>query len=196
MKQLIGVDGPDGSGKSSLAKRLAEETGSQYRYFSQDNLLSHLRGQADQLSSEERFLFYLSMSLMSHPQLSELKARGNKTIILDRTPLSTFAYHEVMGVNVNPFRNVQHYLLEQFDQICYVYASTEVRRARILSRLNTGQMHKFDEFSLKFDEELNKAFLSILPENAIIIDTSALDIDSAVRETHTNLAIKGFFDYE
>ncbi len=196
MNQLIGVDGPDGSGKSTIAHELAQQTGSDYMYFSQDHLLRELRSEADKLSPEERFAFYLSMNLMNHPRLERLKNSGSRAIILDRTPLSTFAYHEVMGLNLRPYDGVRDHLLSQFDSICYVYASSEVRRARILARLGQGQMHKFDEFSLRFEDEIHKAFLSILPDHAIVIDTSDLDIEAAVQATRSNLNINGFFKYE
>lgn len=194
MAELIGFDGLDGSGKTTAAKALAGITGSSYMYFSDDNILKQLRGDADQLPLDERFAFYLSMNIMNHPRLEKLKAANNRAIILDRTPLSTFAYHEVMGVDLNPYTSLKDYLLSQFDAICYLFASPESLRARLISRSGDAGMQQFDEFSLKFQSEIHKAFLSILPSSAIIIDTSSLSVDLVVSEA--KLTLTDSFKYE
>ncbi len=196
MSKLAGIDGIDGSGKTTVAQAIAHDTGVKYMYFTEDNILAPLRKQADTLTYEERFAFYLSMNLMNHPRLAMLRQSSTSAIILDRTPLSTFAFHEVMGVNLVPFNSVKDHLLDQFDVLCYFYASSESRKARIISRQGNGDMQKFDEFSLRFQDEIHKAFLAILPDQAIIIDTSNLDINGAVDFTRKALNNREFFESE
>lgn len=192
MGRLIGVDGLDGVGKTTFAKELARSIDGEYMYFNEGNILAPLRKQADELSLDERFAYYLSVNLMNIPRFKRLKETSEKPIVLDRTPMSTYAYHADMeNVDTSSYLLLHDALMEVFDSVCYVHASDEVRRQRMLGRLTEEQLHKFDAYSLQRGNSIHVAYLSLLAEGAISLDSSNTNVNELVAEGKSRLKQNG-----
>ncbi len=184
MTKIIGIEGSDGSGKTSVGRGLTEDQDMsvEYRYFTKDNPLSRLRNYADRLSPQKRFFYYLTVNLINYSLLQgELSDDSDKYILMDRTPLSTVAYHEAMQVNVGAYRLFHNRLMSQYEKIFFLSARPKVIENRILERANGGEIHKADQFAIQQQELINNAFLKWLPTNSTIIDTSEIPIETVVK---------------
>lgn len=188
MAEIIGIDGLDGAGKTTIAKGLAELADIDYMYFNEGNSLKDLRPIADQLPPSHRFLYYLTVNLVNLPRLRHLRDNTNGVIVFDRTPLSTYAFHRAMGIDTSMYRQAEPRLWESFSGLCYVYASPEIRQARIISRSGGKEVAKYDEMSLTLSQNVHEAFLEALPNGAVSIDTSFLTPQDATIEIFTQFS--------
>jgi len=91
---MIIIDGPDGIGKTSVAKRIAEELNLPYIHhptgdtsLSRD-LFSLFKSHRDELSDTQSTFLMMAIWEESCNQLT----RGG---VFDRSPLSTIAYHDM-----------------------------------------------------------------------------------------------------
>ena len=88
--KVFGLEGLDGTGKSTAGRMLAEETGSRYMYFADYSRLATVRRYFDNAPSIVRFLYYVGVAVENYHYLEE--ARRMDDVLLDRTIFSTLVY--------------------------------------------------------------------------------------------------------
>jgi len=92
---FIVIEGLDGTGKSTIAKALAEEIGAEV-LSTPGKEFNNIREQLDNIyqdNHQARQLFYMSSVVSISEQVRELICKG-KTVIVDRYFLSTQVYHQ------------------------------------------------------------------------------------------------------
>ena len=98
MAKIIVLEGPDGSGKSTQAKYLAERYNARLiEQPSRDNLVWFLRQEAKQNPNYTAFERQLLIAV-SHTVDSFTKFSGNENIVMDRSYLSGLVYGKLTGV--------------------------------------------------------------------------------------------------
>lgn len=178
---IITIDGLDGSGKSSLARKLAQRLNFNYidkpiyqlfGVFGDDNLLYNQIYQMqdavyNKTNSDKLKTWFTGMSLLYIKEVFD-----KKNIIIDRGLLSCYAF------NGNATSDKVFDLLIQFgvwfDMSIFLYVSPEVRKQRLIKRNPNDPDLSFDKImNLKYDTI--KSFLKSHDELPIItIDTDVL----------------------
>lgn len=101
MKVFIAIEGGDGSGKSTLKEVLAAKLGAT-PYNTPPKKYLEQRGRIDKDASiQEHYDFYLRGIHDAAREIKKMLSMG-EGVVSDRYWLSTYTYHEVMGVNVRP----------------------------------------------------------------------------------------------
>lgn len=132
LPHLVVIEGVDGVGKTTLAKRFRRELGYKYIY-SVPGPFETIRKQIEALGDiEARFWYYLAGNVMLQRELKRILASGNR-IVLDRYLYSTMASHQAMGATVAcvDLSRVPYIVP---DLAILLTCAPEVRNKRILSR--------------------------------------------------------------
>ncbi len=97
---FIALEGGDGCGKTTLCKALSEKMGA-IAYATPPKKYLQMRGAVDKNSSnQEHYQFYRDGIYDASDEIKVL-TQGGSTVISDRYWLSTYTYHQVMGVSVS-----------------------------------------------------------------------------------------------
>lgn len=101
MKKLVILEGPDGIGKSTQAKLLAESTQSQLIIQpSSDNIVSWIRSEVKKNPSFTAFERQLLIAI-THTVDAFTKFHGVNDIVMDRSLISGFIYGELMNMTAD-----------------------------------------------------------------------------------------------
>lgn len=166
-----GVEGLDGTGKTTVTKLVAEQTESRYFYWTENNSLRQWRKYFDNAQTNLRFLFYTVVSVDSYLRVENY--RKTSDVFLDRTVASTIAYHLAFGLNRGMLAFIPQCTLDQLNKLIYLTASDDVRRERMKNRgVNSFQeMTEADKKSLVFGAKVDAEFRKIIPERTLVIET-------------------------
>jgi thymidylate kinase len=180
MNKFYLVEGIDGSGKTSIARLLAEKIGASY-YFSPPDVLSPLREFIESSSAKVRYNYF---RLGNYITSEELKGLLKKTaIVMDRYIYSTAAYHSVtLGKDLSLTKDL---ILP--DYVIYVNASM----AKIKERLEEREINtKYEDLSLL--EQATTKFQGLLEEsNTLHVDTTDRTPEESVQFVIDHLKGKG-----
>lgn len=164
---LIGLEGPDGSGKTSAGNRLAEKLGAVV-YKTPSDFYQTNRSEVDAVGGQVRFSYYLACCFWAAHQIQELLKHSD--VIVDRYIFSALAYHQAMGVDLS-YINFSRIPIIMPNFYFYIYASPEVCAERMHRRGNMSASDRHIESDVSLQKRIHRAY-SKLP--VISIDSSAM----------------------
>jgi thymidylate kinase len=183
--QLVIFEGPDASGKTTIAKWLADKAGASY-LSSVPAELTPLRAVADDLPPEDTFYFYATANAITYTRLFRILTSSR--VVLDRSHISTICYHSVeLGRPLDDYaRRIEAFAaLSPPPFVVFVTAEATARKRRIEV---TRQENKWFRISLR--PELNDAYRKAFERlrwPIFEIDTTEMSIDQARAATVTQL---------
>lgn len=130
--RLVVIEGVDGVGKTTLARRFENDFGYTYVY-PVPNPYDLIRKQVEGLGDiEARFWYYLAANMTLQRELRRIIALGVR-VILDRYIYSTIASHRAMGASVDCIElSKVPYMIP--DIAILLTCESEIRNMRIVSR--------------------------------------------------------------
>ena len=172
MSRLYAVEGVDGSGKSTIARTLADYIDASYYYGVPENLKEEKKI-ADAGSLEGRYNFYVKSNNLAQAELRELLKQ--KDVVSDWYAYSTAAFHSVLlgrKIELQPDIMVP-------DKTIYVRADWDVIEDRIIKKSHVNERTK-----IPFLKEVDKRFLEMFGglDNVIYVDNSHAEINSLVKQ--------------
>lgn len=167
--RVFAVEGLDGTGKTTAAKVIAKETESQYYYCSDRNRLKKLRKKFDGAPDALRFLFYTVFALDTYFRAEEM--RKDSDVFVDRTVVSTIAYHRAMGLHDGWFKLIPKFMVDQIDTMLYFTADEETRRKLLIRRaeVDGSPMTSSDAHSVALSHLIDVEYRKIIPERTLIV---------------------------
>jgi dTMP kinase len=155
---FIVIEGLDGTGKSTIAKALAEAIGAEM-LSTPGREFNNIREQIDSIyqdNHQARQLFYMSTVVSISEQVRELISKG-KNVIVDRYWLSTQVYHQWKSEN-NHFEliEVENKILIP-DITLYLHLPLEQRKKRLRER-KSNSLEDNLTLTKSVDNELNKLY--------------------------------------
>lgn len=184
--RIFACEGLDGTGKTTYAKLLAQQTGSAYLNWTDNNPLARFRKQADRLHPALRFTFYTALSFGTHKEAQKNQLAGD--VYVDRTILSTIAYHKALGVSDAWMALIPHALLDQIDQMLYFTAAEDTRLERMQKRLGEGKaLSTVDAKSLLIGRKVDEAYRTIMPHKTLVVATDDKKPQEVVDEVKQQL---------
>lgn len=180
--RFFAVEGLDGTGKSTVAKILADETDSQYYYWMEKNRLKRFRCAFDNSSPYLRFIYYTFAAIDTHFRAERMRTESD--VFVDRTMLSTIAYHKALGLSDFWISMIPRFTIDSIDQLLYFVASEETRLNRMKDREGKGEraMTQADYQSLVIGRRVDEEYRRILPDRTTIIDTDDKTPEQIVME--------------
>ena len=170
--RLIVFEGLDGVGKTSIALKVAQQTGALYVKTPPPQFSENLRDYVDEIGNiEARYLFYLSGSLLVGNQITDFIQ--NNHVVCDRYVESTIATHRALGVRVQIDLSTLSY--PKADAVVVIHVEETVRLQRLASR---DYKSKSDEYFLD-DVKRIRLLREYEEMGALTIDTTHLGIDAA-----------------
>ena len=168
--RVFGLEGIDGSGKTTAGKIIAERTGGRYFYCTDGNPLKPFRKRFDTTPIPIRFLYYVAIPLANYRRVERMRQESD--VFIDRSVASTVAYHRAYGL-ANPWFNlIPKFLLNQVDMMLYFTASEDERIRRIFNRAVTADtMTESDKKSLVFAKKIDDAYRAVYPDRTLLVDT-------------------------
>lgn len=157
MKRLIVLEGIDCSGKSTLAKMLAEKLG--YKFDHEPTFSSET---ADRLNFSSmdcwRREFYFMKDRMKHQSVL-----NSADTVLDRYILSGLAYAEVFSSEVVPMMKSIYSLADEFKEPdLVVFVDMDPVNAAALNTSRRGSDEYNDEFTIAKAQDIRNSFLTHL----------------------------------
>jgi dTMP kinase len=151
LPRLVVVEGVDGVGKSTLARRIAQKFGYEYRY-PVPKPFSEIRQQIEGLGDvDARFFYYLAGNVALQSKLRAELVAGTR-VVFDRYVFSTFASHAAMGASLGGL-TVAHVPFMQPDLAILLTCDSAVRNARIIARARESEGQQYvTEFGHILDE--------------------------------------------
>lgn len=204
---VVAVDGPSGSGKSSISKKSAEkmglsflDTGAMYRaltWFCLENKLDD-EGQIQPKLIKEYFDMWISID----PTVEKVVV-NNEDITreiredLVTTKVSKYAamskvreflvkkQRELVDLSGNRIvvegRDIGSVVLPNADFKIYITASDEARAKRRAIQTNTDEKLVLEAQKIRDSLDTNRSVSPlVIPENAVMLDNSNLDFDQSV----------------
>lgn len=163
---FIALEGADGCGKTTLCATLTKRLEAT-AYATPPRKYLQMRERVDKnASAEEHYRFYRDGIYDASDEISTILQGGNK-VVSDRYWLSTYTYHQVMGVSVpeNDFASII-----QPDITIILALNHDVQIERMLHRgMSVGDRRVLDK-----QREISKAFY----ENALKIGIPFVVIDT------------------
>lgn len=174
---FIALEGIDCSGKTEVARRLAAHIGAE-PYATPPKRFLATRERIDATASPEaHYCFYRDSVLQASEDIWELLAEG-KDVVCDRYWLTTYVYHRVMGLNVNP---------ADFDEVvkpdltALLMVSPDVQAQRFLVRgLSAGDYRMLNKQEALAREY--KRAIAHFKGRAVAIDTDHLAPAEVVKQ--------------
>jgi dTMP kinase len=165
--KFIVFEGVDGSGKTTLSKKFAEEIGAYWTYPSTP--LHGVRHLFRNASLRARFMYYMLGNQMASEHADELLKKQH--VVYDRYFYSTFAYHPVEKFTKAIIKNFR-----KPDYIIHTSADWKTIQKR-----NTERGSTYDLERLPILKKVQKRFDAyIRGKNVVRIDTSKASIDEAM----------------
>lgn len=170
---VFGLEGLDGTGKTTVGKILAEETGWRYVYFTDHSKLAPLRRYFEHAPIKIRFLYYVGASIENYLYVEEIRKVDD--VYLDRTIFSTIAYHRAYGVPKSWTSFIPKFLQGQFNRIIFFEVSDDERRKRLGERnaISDVSTQQSDNKSITLAARINKEYHMILPQGTIFVNTDS-----------------------
>lgn len=172
--RVFAVEGLDGTGKTTAAKAIARETDSQYYYCSDRNTLKGLRKKFEQAPDTARFLFYTFFALDTYFRAKEMKKVSD--VFVDRTVISTIAYHKAIGLHQGWFNLVPKFMLDQINTMVYFTADEQTRSLLLARRAEVDGLpvtHS-DAISLQLSDLIDAEYRKIIPERTLVVPQLSL----------------------
>lgn len=135
--RFIALEGLSGTGKTTIAKLVAEKIGGCY-YSTPPDFFNEVRKKIDEnTDNAARFLFYLSGIFFASNEMREILKK--RSVVCDRYVLTTLCYHRALGVKLN----IPEFFLKQIIKPDKVFLVTCEERERI-KRLNSRGLTQND----------------------------------------------------
>lgn len=172
---FIALEGADGCGKTTLCKALSEKMGA-IAYATPPKKYLRMRRSVDKHSSDqEHYQFYRDGIYDASDEIKAFLQSGG-IVVSDRYWLSTYTYHQVMGVLVSK----EEFLTVVQPTLTVVLSlNHEVQIGRMLNRgLSTGDRRMLDKQS-----EIAQAFYKNALEFNIpflVLDTQKFSVNACV----------------
>lgn len=187
--RVFGLEGMDGSGKTTIGQMVAAQTGGRYLYCMDGNPLKPYRNFFDQKPPLVRFLYYVVVPLTNYQRIEQF--RKTSDVFLDRTVASTIAYHLAYGLSRQWIKIIPERLLRQIDLMFYFTVSESERRRRLLQRQITDSVLTTSDLkSLQLNRRIDDEYRKVFPDKTIFIATDGKD-----PSTITNKVIERIYDY-
>ncbi len=170
--KLIVVEGVDGTGKTSIAKALAEKMHGFY-YHSPSQKIKFLHKLANASPAIFRYLYFWLGNYISSVEFKKLLKQ--QSVIVDKYIYSTSAFHSVM---LNKSLSLQKRLLLP-DFIVYVKADFEEIDRRINNRPSRSKYEEI-EFLKRVNKQYDQLFINL--KNVIQINTTNKTVDQSIKE--------------
>jgi thymidylate kinase len=177
--KLISVEGVDGVGKTSLAKKLAERISGAF-FTTPFRDLPQIYSQIESTDDgQTRFLYFLMCNSFLSNKLNTVLEKRH--VITDRYIYSTLAYHSVIWKSQNVEKIVESLNLRMPDIIVYLYINDEETRWQ---RLQGRDITLCDlKFKGKIDQ-VDAYYKHLLREddniNIVAIENSDMKIDELI----------------
>ena len=166
------IEGVDGSGKTSIAKLLAEKIDGEY-YHSPSRKIEFLHKLANASSPLFRYYYFLFGNYISSKEFKKILRK--KQLVVDKYIYSTVAFHsEILGKKLELPKN-----LVTPDIIIYIKADWYLIDKRISERPNRSKYEEI-EFLKAVEKEYNRILKPL--SNIIQIDTTNKTAEQAVTE--------------
>lgn len=177
------LEGVDCSGKTSIGKEFAKKFPDFEYYATPPRRFLATRSKMDRdASDEDHYTFYRDAVFEASQEIETLRKSG-KSVICDRYWLTTYVYHVVMGLKVDP-NDFAHIL--QPDLTVLLRVGTEVQDKRLGIRgLSEGDRRMLSRQHLLAEtyELCCKALVSSL----FVIDTDELTLEEVIERIAQNL---------
>ncbi len=184
--KIFGLEGIDGTGKTTAGKLIAQQIGGRYFYCMEGHPLAPYRKKFDTAPVPVRFLYYLAIPWVNYSKLEKMREEG--PVCEDRTIWSTIAYHKAYGLPDFWFNLIPSKLRNQIDTTIYFTATEEERKRRVLGRVvDDNTMTESDRKSFEFAARIDAAYRDVLPKNSLIVDTTGKRPESVTREVVSRL---------
>lgn len=178
---IYAIEGLDGTGKTTVAKLLASETGGIYYCWKDSNWTRHIKGIFERTPSITRFFYYVLTASETHLRAEKLRTKSH--VFLDRSMLATIVYHRAMGVPESWTNLIPSFAINQITRVIYFTSDDQTRYQRMTNRATEGYEPDYnDHKSLDLSEELDRMYRSIAPEKTIVIDTTSKSPSQIVTE--------------
>ena len=201
---VIAVDGPSGSGKSSISKAAAEklnykflDTGAMYRALTWFCLQEKLSDENEIFENLINHNFVLNISV--DPRIDQVLVNESDIIRLDEvtTKVSFYAAmpklrsylvqrqqelvkNSAQGIVVEG-RDIGSVVLPHADSKIYITASDEIRAKRRALQSNTDENEVLESQKIRDNLDSNRKISPlIIPDGAIILDNSTLNFEESV----------------
>jgi len=204
---VVAVDGPSGSGKSSISKKSAErlglkflDTGAMYRALTwfclKNNLVEEIEIQSK--LSDDCFDLWISIdSTIDVVKVNEQDITAAIREDLVTTNVSKFAamssvrdflvkkQRELVGLSGNKIvvegRDIGSVVLPDADFKIYITASDEVRAKRRAAQTNTDEKSVLKAQKVRDSLDSNRSVSPlVIPADAVVLDNSNLNFDQSV----------------
>jgi cytidylate kinase len=204
---VVAVDGPSGSGKSSISKKSAEQmglsfldTGAMYRaltWFCLKNKLDD-EGQIHQKLIKEHFDMWISIDptvekvVVNNEDITrEIRedlvttnvskyaamSKVREFLVKKQRELVELAGHRIVVEG----RDIGSVVLPKADFKIYITASDEARAKRRAFQTNADEKLVLEAQKIRDSLDTNRSVSPlIIPENAVMLDNSNLDFDQSV----------------
>lgn len=135
MNNFIVLEGLSGSGKTTIAKLLAEKLGAEL-YKTPPAIFCSVRDSIDKRADNlSRFLFYLSGIFYSSREIKKILEK--KPVVCDRYVLTTLCYHRAIGTEIN----IPESFFSQIFQPSHVFLVVCEEEKRIRRLVARGLSH-------------------------------------------------------
>jgi thymidylate kinase len=181
MGQLITIEGPDGSGKSTIIKRLSLDENIQV-IKTPPEVFRKIRNKYDvpEVATIDRFNFYARGLRQSVNEINFLFSEGIDKVVVDRYTHSLGLYHDVMEPEVNYQEKVKRLSFPEPDLDLILIAPIEFLMGRIRQRENRTDRHL--ENNQNYIEKVLNKYMSLPKKpNRFFIDTAKHSIDEVLK---------------